>query len=165
MTDIVSLLKFEEGFSATPYRDSEGYPTVAIGIRIGPKGAAMSNYSFTVPLSVAQIWTQQFVDDLMNQINTNQKYAGVRLAMGKCVEQAATTPAYQNPRCAVLLSMAYQMGLDGLAGFPNTLTLVDHGEWDKAADAMLQSKWAKQTPARAKRHSDQMRTGVWATEY
>jgi lysozyme len=26
---------------------------------------------------------------------------------------------------------------------------------------MLSSKWANQTPARARRMSDQMRTGVW----
>jgi lysozyme len=30
-----------------------------------------------------------------------------------------------------------------------------------AADYMLQSKWAKQTPNRANRHAEQMRTGVW----
>jgi lysozyme len=35
------------------------------------------------------------------------------------------------------------------------------GKYDEAADAMLASRWAQQTPDRAKRLSDQMRDGAW----
>jgi lysozyme len=57
--------------------------------------------------------------------------------------------------------MAFQMGTDGLLGFKNTLALIRDGKYTEAADAMLASKWATQTPARAKRLSDQMRSGQW----
>jgi len=53
------------------------------------------------------------------------------------------------------------MGVDGLLGFKNTLELIRTGSYEKAAEGMLSSLWAKQTPARAKRLAVQMRTGVW----
>ena len=57
--------------------------------------------------------------------------------------------------------MAFQMGVDGLLGFKNTLAMIQSGRYSDAAKGMLSSLWAKQTPARAKRMSEQMRTGVW----
>jgi lysozyme len=57
--------------------------------------------------------------------------------------------------------MAFQLGTDGLLGFKNTLALIRDGKYAEAADAMLFSKWAQQTPARAKRMSEQMRSGQW----
>lgn len=65
------------------------------------------------------------------------------------------------PATASLLNMAFQMGVDGLLGFKNTLELIRTGSYEKAAEGMLSSLWAKQTPARAKRLAVQMRTGVW----
>ena len=171
MTDITDLLEHEESYSKTPYRDSRGFPTVAIGILIGPKNADMANYTFTVPYEVAKLWTRTFIDDIMHQVDTNPKYAQIKSALRRCVTAVGgypltvTTPYYTSPRAAVLLSMAYQMGLDGLAAFVNTLALVEQGKWDNAADAMLQSKWAKQTPNRAKRHTDQFRSNVWDANY
>jgi lysozyme len=39
--------------------------------------------------------------------------------------------------------------------------MIQSGRYSDAAKGMLSSLWAKQTPARAKRMSEQMRTGVW----
>lgn len=64
-------------------------------------------------------------------------------------------------RFGALLNMAFQMGVDGLLGFKNTLAMVRAGNYAGAAEGMLQSMWAKQTPDRAKRISEQMRLGVW----
>jgi lysozyme len=57
--------------------------------------------------------------------------------------------------------MAFQLGTDGLLGFKNTLALIRDGKYAEAAEAMLLSRWAEQTPARAKRLSEQMRSGQW----
>lgn len=65
------------------------------------------------------------------------------------------------PRRAVLQGMAFQMGLDGLAGFALTLIKVRQRDFDAAAAEMLRSRWAQQTPERAHRMSEQMRTGEW----
>ncbi|MNL28639.1 hypothetical protein D3C87_1502920 [compost metagenome] len=57
--------------------------------------------------------------------------------------------------------MPFQLGVDGLLGFKSTLALIEEGKYTFAADNMLKSKWAEQTPARAKRLAVQMRTGIW----
>jgi lysozyme len=65
------------------------------------------------------------------------------------------------PRQAVLVNMAFQLGVVGLLQFKDTLSRVREGNYAGAAAAMLQSKWALQTPERAKRLAIQMETGVW----
>lgn len=65
------------------------------------------------------------------------------------------------PRQAVLVEMAYQMGFDGLLAFHDMIVALKRDAWSAAADAMLDSKWARSdSPARAKREAAQMRTGV-----
>lgn len=67
------------------------------------------------------------------------------------------------PRQAVLIGMAFQMGLSGLLGFRNALAHVKAGRFARAASAMLTSQWAQQTPGRAARMARQMETGQWQT--
>ena len=66
-----------------------------------------------------------------------------------------------NARKAVLVNMAFQMGIAGLLKFKNTLAKIEAGDYEGAAVNMLKSKWARQTPNRAKRMAEQMRTGKW----
>ncbi len=65
------------------------------------------------------------------------------------------------PRKAVLVGMAFQMGIAGLLGFVNTLKMIERRQYKEAAAGMLNSKWAKQTPGRAARMAKQMETGQW----
>jgi lysozyme len=64
-------------------------------------------------------------------------------------------------RRAVLHNMAFQLGVNGLCNFVRTLALVKAGDYAGAAAEMLDSAWAKQTPERAQRLSQQMETGQW----
>lgn len=50
-----------------------------------------------------------------------------------------------------LCSMAFQMGIGGLMEFKNTLSLLERGEYEAAAKEALNSRWATQTPNRARR--------------
>ncbi len=146
MSQIVSILNYEEGYREKPYIDTEGYPTVAGGIKIGPKGALLSNYTFTVPRKVGDVWLKVFTDKVIAQCTATPS---VYAALQQC------NPA----RADVLYSMAYQMGIAGLAGFKNTLAMIAAGKFDEAANGMLNSKWARQTPNRARRHAEVMRSG------
>lgn len=47
-TQIVPLLRQEEGVRYTPYLDSLGYPTVGVGFKLGPQGVSLKNYTFTL---------------------------------------------------------------------------------------------------------------------
>lgn len=155
MVPTVAILGYEEGYNPKPYIDTENYPTIAGGIKIGPQGAALSNYTFTVPRNVGDLWQQGIVDNTQASM---QKYPTIAAAMAKC----------NDARLAILISMAYQMGVSnssqtkGLITFKNTLALIAAGNFTAAGDAMLNSKWAGQTPNRAKRHAQVMRDGTLA---
>ena len=64
-------------------------------------------------------------------------------------------------RKGVLLNMSFQLGITGLLGFGRTLEMVKMGDYASAADNMLKSKWAQQTPNRATEVANQMRTNTW----
>lgn len=146
MSQIISILNFEEGFKATPYIDTEGYPTVGTGFKIGPKGAALSNYTFTLPKDASDAWLESFVNQTIAKMNASPPIVA---ALSKCNE----------PRRDILISMAFQMGVAGLAGFKNTLAMIAAGNFAGASAGMLSSLWAKQTKNRAARHAEVMRTG------
>jgi lysozyme len=65
------------------------------------------------------------------------------------------------PRLAVLINMAFQLGIGGLLEFKRTLGSIDDGQYSEASMEMLDSLWAQQTPERAKRLAKQMLTGEW----
>ncbi|WP_342753756.1 lysozyme [Pantoea sp. MBD-2R] len=148
MSQIIGILSYEEGYREKPYRDTEGFPTVACGIKIGPKGADLANYVFTVPKKVGDIWLQVFVDSVITQCRANPL---IYAALQQC------NPA----RADIIYSMAYQMGVAGLASFRNTLVMISNGNFTGGSSGMLQSLWAKQTPKRAQRHAEVMRTGTY----
>jgi lysozyme len=66
-------------------------------------------------------------------------------------------------RQAVLIGMAFQMGLSGLLGFRNALAHAKAGRFSQATAALLDRQWAQQTPGRAARMARQMETGQWQT--
>ena len=143
---VINLLIDEESFKQRPYLCSEGYPTVGYGQRIGPKNADLTLYQFSLPKPVAHKWLAFNVALLIGQVATHPQIAA---AFGNC----------NLARQTVLISMAYQMGLDGLARFSNTLAALADGHWEDAWLHALDSRWAKQTPARAKRHAETLATG------
>lgn len=65
------------------------------------------------------------------------------------------------PRKAVLLDMCFQMGPVGFGKFINMVSSVRREDFQSAGDHILDSLYATQTPERAKRNADQMRTGEW----
>jgi lysozyme len=65
------------------------------------------------------------------------------------------------PRQAVLIGMCFQMGINRVLKFVNTLAAMRDGRYADADDGMCLSQWAKQTPKRAKKLARQMSTGEW----
>lgn len=149
MSRIIDILNFEEGFREKPYIDTEGYPTVGTGFLIGPKGSALSNYTFTLPKEVSDVWLQSLVSSRVRAMSANSI---ISPALRK-VEGA---------RYDILVSMGYQLGVNGLAGFKNTLSMIAACNFSGAASGMLNSLWARQTPNRARRHAEVMRTGSYS---
>ncbi len=137
----VELLKKEEGFRATPYYCSEGYPTIGYGLKIGNKNDPLPKTSTT------QEEAEKVLRDLVKALE-------VRL--NSIVGYNSCTFARQ----AVLISIAYQIGFTGLLKFKNMLSAIEKQEYMVAADCMLDSLAARQTPERWMRNAKVMRTGV-----
>lgn len=64
-------------------------------------------------------------------------------------------------RRAVLVDMAYNIGVPKLKTFRATLPMIQAGQYAEAAKAMMLSLWATQVKTRAKRLSHMMETGQW----
>jgi len=59
-------------------------------------------------------------------------------------------------RQRVIINMAFNLGVDGLLTFKNTLAMIQSGNYAGAAGGMLSSKWAGQVHDRAHRLADMM---------
>lgn len=70
--------------------------------------------------------------------------------------------ALDGPRKGALVNMCFQMGPTALSGFHGTLAAMDEGDWDSAAVHIMNSKYARQTRARATRIAYRIRTGQYA---
>ena len=54
----------------------------------------------------------------------------------------------------VVMEMCYQLGVTGFSKFVKTITYLKDKDFKNASIEMLDSKWAKQTPNRAKKMSE-----------
>jgi lysozyme len=136
---VYTMLRRDEGEVLHVYKDHLGFDTIGIGILVDKRkgGGLRPEESAFIFNNRVQILTAELAKRLpfFNRLNA--------------------------PRQAVLLAMAFQMGLAGLIGFENTLAYIERGQYGLAAANMMRSLWAKQTPERAKRMADQMETGEW----
>jgi len=140
--DLRTQLVDEEGRRKVAYLDTRGNPTIGVG-HTGPE------------VHLGLIWDDEMIDKTLD--------ADIA---AKRVEVEYALPWFKNlnePRQAVLLQMAFQMGTKGLLGFPNTLAAVHDGRWMDAANGMLASRWYQQTPHRVDRLARQMATGAWVS--
>ena len=64
-------------------------------------------------------------------------------------------------RAAVLVNMAFNLGVAGLLTFRRVLGAVEADDYEAAASFMMCSRWASQVGRRAVELSRQMRTGEW----
>lgn len=137
--DIESQLGEDEGEKLYAYKDSEGFWTIGKGILIDQrKGGGLR------PEESSFIFQNR-----------------LRLLKDQIRKALPWFDGLDIVRQGVLLNMAYQMGVEGLLKFKNTLASVKARQWTAASVGMLDSLWAKQTPERAGRLAKQMQTGVW----
>ena len=69
--------------------------------------------------------------------------------------------ALNDARGSAMINFTFNVGIGTVKKFTNTLAYMEAGEWDKAADEMMDSKWAKQVGNRAIEVTEQIRTGKW----
>ncbi len=129
-----SLVRLHEGFRERPYKDSLGFLTLGFGhcLEMMPITEASANM-------VLQDDVDWFANALYKSVHYFKNIDPVRQA--------------------VLIDMAFNLGLIGLMKFEKMWTAISHSNWAAAADALIDSKWAVQVGARATENAKIMRTG------
>lgn len=149
MNYLVEWLKFEEGFRSRPYYCSEGRRTVGFGRNLGAHPIPGRNWAANpCTKDEAEDWLRDELARLYSELRKRRPVIDTLDAV----------------RSAALMNMAYQLGIAGLLGFRLMWGAVTRSEWGKAADLAMDSKWAIQTPKRAKRVCKALETGVWPVE-
>ena len=138
------MLKIEEGCELKPYYCSEHYPTLGYGEKIGAKYEPLPNITTTEPEAYKKMLAMNTANEktLLNNPDLYRCYFHLNDA-----------------RKAVMLSIVYQIGIYGLLKFKKLLAALETASYDKAADEMLNSLAARQTPKRWLRNAEQMRSG------
>lgn len=127
--DEIAAILEEEGFEPKPYVDTVGVMTIGHGLTFvtEEESEAVVRY-FRLPA-------------IFKQLKNRHRWL------------ASAHPEVQR----VCLHMAYQVGIEGFSNFIMTIAALKQGRYKDAASEMLDSKWHKQTPARAERLAARIR--------
>ena len=129
MKDVIEQLKIHEGYKPTVYKCTEGYDTIGVGF------------------AVKDLYLSEEICDRILE----EKLEALEERFEKKFDWFKTSPIEVRN---VMLNMAYQLGFRGFCKFKKTISYLSEAEWESASEEMLDSKWAKQTPNRAKELSE-----------
>lgn len=136
---VSTLLAKEEGEVLHAYQDHLGFWTIGVGHLIDKrKGGGISR-------RISRLILDEDIDESLEAARRYAWFDGL-----------------DDARQGVVLCMIFQLGIAGFAQFKRTHSAIAEGRYTEAASHMLVSKWAGQTPERAKRMAKIMRTGEWA---
>nr|5V86_A Chain A, Lysozyme,DCN1-like protein 1 [Tequatrovirus T4]5V88_A Chain A, Lysozyme,DCN1-like protein 1 [synthetic construct] len=157
--NIFEMLRIDEGLRLKIYKDTEGYYTIGIGhlLTKSPSlNAAKSELDKAIGRNTNGVITKDEAEKLFNQ--------DVDAAVRGILRNAKLKPVYDSldaVRRAALINMVFQMGETGVAGFTNSLRMLQQKRWAEAAVNLAKSRWYNQTPNRTKRVITTFATGTW----
>ena len=123
--DLLNRIKHHEGFRSRVYKCTEGYDTIGYGFAIK---------DLDLDEDLAEEILLRKLEKLIERVRN----------------QFDWLDEVPHEVQGVIIEMAYQMGLSNVKRFKLTLKHMQNQDWELAADEMLDSKWARQTPNRAK---------------
>ena len=128
---LIDSIKKNEGYISTVYKDSLGIDTIGYGFAIK---------DLELEEDLCHVILQRKLKRLEKEVSTRFKWFD---KMPVSVQD-------------IVLEMCYQMGVTGVSKFKKTIAYLERNEWKNASIEMLDSRWAKQTPGRAKELSSRM---------
>ena len=132
--NITDLLIKHEGLRLKPYRDTVGKLTIGVGRNLDDLGITRGEALYL----------------LGNDINR------VRLELIKIIGWFLTLGTV---RQNVLIDMVFNLGITRFKRFKKLIAAIERQDWDRAADEMLDSKWARQVGRRATELAQMMKDG------
>ena len=133
MKDLINRIKHHEGYRSRVYKCTEGYDTIGYGFAIKDL---------------------ELDEDMAEEILLRKLEKLIKRVRSKFDWLDSVPREVQG----ILVEMSYQMGLSNVSKFKKALHAMQMFQWKEAADEMLDSRWAKQTPNRAKELSDIIRS-------
>lgn len=130
-------LKLHEGHRNHLYKDTAGKLTIGVGHNIEDKGLSDAVIALILQEDIAEAVSE--LDRVFPQWRD-----------------------LNEPRQQVLIDMMFNLGAPKLLTFHKFMAALLEQDYAKAADEMLDSKWADQVGSRAIRLSEMMRTGEHA---
>jgi len=133
MHSIEDQLILHEGMRLRPYRCTAGKLTIGVGRNLEDKGISHHEALFLLRNDIAEVTAQ--------------------------LEQFDWFRALGPVRRKVLIDMCFNLGMAGLLGFQKMIEALERGDYERAADEMVNSRWYGQVGERGRRLERMMRTG------
>ena len=141
MDRLLKSVKAHEGYRNKVYLDSLGKRTVGVG-----------------HLCVEDFWEddKEYEEKFLLTILEHDLKSAIKSAEELCSD----CPDLDDLAKETIIEMVFQLGETGVSKFRNMWKALESNppQYDVAATEMLDSRWAKQTPNRAKEMSDHMRS-------
>ena len=129
---LIDSIKQHEGYVKRVYKDSLGIDTIGYGFAIK---------DLELDQDICDMILDRKLKDLEKMVNS--KFNWYR---------------YMPPKIKnVVIEMCYQLGVTGFSNFRKTITFLQNKQFHDASVEMLDSRWAEQTPVRAKELSDRVK--------
>ena len=132
MKDLLNKIKHHEGFRSRVYQCTEGYDTIGYGFAVK---------DLVLDEDICDMILERKLKSLIERVH--KKFPFVEDLPEEAQE--------------VVYEMCYQLGLGGFSKFKKTIQFLRLGNYKVCADEMLDSRWARQTPNRARRLSNIIR--------
>ena len=126
---LLDNIKESEGFRSTVYKCTAGHDTIGYGFAIKDLHLTKDDCDMILERKIAEL-----------KIRVNNKFPFL-----------ADLPEEVQD---VVIECCYQLGVSGFSNFKKTIEYLMQKDFENAGIEMLDSRWAKQTPNRAKKLSD-----------
>ena len=160
--DLIDQLIKHEGLKLQVYKDTLGIDTIGVGRNLEDRGIATAELKF-MGLTMKQVYNQGItrahaIYMLKNDIEDME----IELA-----EKHPIVEELSAERQMVLVNMAFNLGVPRLSMFEKMWAAIENADYEKAAEEMLDSRWARQVGYRATELADQMRKDKyeWGVEF
>jgi len=131
-------IKIHEGFCDTVYKDTLGKRTIGYGHLCTDNEEWEDGKAYTI--------------EYLNDVFEGDFNEAIRQA-----EQLIGNLVLHKEANEIIIEMVFQLGMSGVNKFKKMWAALKDQNYTEAANQMLDSKWAKQTPNRAKDLSEIMR--------
>jgi len=145
---VIEQLKRHEGLRLYVYDDAtgreirkgsrvQGHPTIGVG-RLLTSARGLSTIEIEMLL-------ENDIEVVVDELNRNIPWWN----------------ELNEARQAVMVNLCFNLGWPRLSLFENMLDAAEKGNWDRASDELMDSKWFSQVGLRGLELVEQLRTGAW----